>query len=126
MGPIEIKDTGKYGRGLFATCDIKKDELVEVSPVIVSPHDEWKDLKRATDSLLLLLLLGRRLYSHRIRPWFSSLIIHILLFPTFKNNEENSSIDFYALHDIKEGEELTINYHGDPDNKKPLWFEVIE
>ena len=41
-----MKDTGKYGRGIFASRDIKKDELIEVSPVIVSPKDEWKYLKK--------------------------------------------------------------------------------
>ncbi|MGX9135183.1 SET domain-containing protein [Rummeliibacillus sp. JY-2-4R] len=126
MGPIELRDTGKYGRGLFATRNIKKDELVEVSPVIVSPHDEWNDLKKTTlfhycykwgnggDDTALALGLGS-LFNHSYSPNL-----------TLKNNEENLSIDFYALQDIKEGEELTINYHGDPDNKNPLWFEVIE
>ncbi len=124
MGPIVVKDTGKYGRGIYATRDIKKDELIEVSPVIVSPHDEWKDLKKTVlfyycfywgdDDTAIALGLGS-LFNHSYTPNL-----------TFKNNEENLSIDFYALHDIKEGEELTINYHGDPDNKNPLWFEVIE
>ena len=30
------------------------------------------------------------------------------------------------LVDIKEGEELTINYNGEPDDTTKLWFDVIE
>ena len=39
-----MKETGKYGRGLYATRDIKKDELIEVSPILISPKKEWKSL----------------------------------------------------------------------------------
>ena len=30
---------------------------------------------------------------------------------------------FFALKKIKAGEEITINYHGDPDVKDELWFD---
>ncbi|HWL25392.1 MAG TPA: SET domain-containing protein-lysine N-methyltransferase, partial [Ureibacillus sp.] len=39
---------------------------------------------------------------------------------------ENHSIDFYAMRDIHEGEEILVNYNGDPEDQSPLWFEVIE
>jgi SET domain-containing protein len=29
-----------------------------------------------------------------------------------------------TVRDIRAGEELTINYNGDYDDKKPVWFEV--
>ena len=48
MLPICIKDTGKYGKGIYATRDIKTGELIEVSPVLVSCKNEWKYLKRRT------------------------------------------------------------------------------
>ncbi|HLP19343.1 MAG TPA: SET domain-containing protein-lysine N-methyltransferase, partial [Chitinophagales bacterium] len=31
-------------------------------------------------------------------------------------------IHFITLKDIAAGEELTVNYNHDPDNKTPLWF----
>ncbi|MGG0656410.1 SET domain-containing protein [Rummeliibacillus pycnus] len=124
MGPIILKDTGKYGRGLFASRDIKKDELIEVSPAVISPNREWKYLKKTVlfyycfywgdDDTAIVLGLGS-LFNHSYTPNI-----------TFYNNEENSSVDFYALRDIKEGEELTINYNGETDDKSPLWFNVIE
>lgn len=42
---FEVKKS-KYGRGIFATRDIKKGELIHAAPVIVSPKDEYKYLKK--------------------------------------------------------------------------------
>ena len=42
---LEVRQS-QYGRGIFATRDIMKDELLEVSPVIVFPKDEYKYLKK--------------------------------------------------------------------------------
>lgn len=123
MLPICIKDTGKYGRGIFATRDIKKDELIEESPVIVSLKDEWKYLKKTVlyyycfhwgkKDTAIALGYGA-LFNHSYTPNMR-----------FKNNKKNLTIDFYAIVDIKEGEELTINYNGDPDDSSDLWFDVI-
>lgn len=124
MLPICIKDTGKYGRGIFATRAIKKDELIEVSPVIVSPKDEWKYLKKTVlyyycfhwgkKDTAIALGYGA-LFNHSYSPNIR-----------FKNNKENLTIDFHALEDINEGEELTINYSGNPEDMSKLWFDVIE
>ena len=38
----------------------------------------------------------------------------------FDNNEENLSIDFYAIDDIQSSEELTINYNGEPEDQSEL------
>ena len=34
--------------------------------------------------------------------------------------------EFVALRDIQPGEEVTINYNGEPKDKKAVWFEVKE
>ena len=39
-----------------------------------------------------------------------------------KKNIELETIDIFALRDIEEGEEITINYHGEPGADAPLWF----
>ncbi|MGH9224742.1 MAG: SET domain-containing protein-lysine N-methyltransferase, partial [Acidimicrobiales bacterium] len=33
-------------------------------------------------------------------------------------------LEFLALRDIAEGEELTMNYNGEPDNQTPMQFTV--
>jgi hypothetical protein len=34
--------------------------------------------------------------------------------------------EFTALRDIAPGEEITVNYNGDPEDRSPVWFDVIE
>ncbi|MFB7637424.1 SET domain-containing protein [Peribacillus butanolivorans] len=125
MAPICIKNTGKYGRGVYSTRDIKKDELIEASPVLISPENEWKYLEKTIlfnycffwgDHNDIAIALGYgALFNHSYTPN-----------ATFNNNEDHLSIDFYAITNIKAGEEITINYNGDPEDKSPLWFNVIE
>lgn len=123
MGPICVKNTDKYGRGVYATRDINKGELIEQAPVILSPRSERRYLKKTIlvdyyfrwSGRQAALVLGYgSLYNHSYAPNAD-----------FENNEDNLSIDFYAINDIKAGEEITINYNGEPDDKSPLWFEVI-
>ena len=37
---------------------------------------------------------------------------------------EYETINIFAVRNIPAGEEITINYHGEPGNKEKLWFEV--
>lgn len=122
--PICIKNTGKYGRGIFATRDIKKDELLEISPVVISPKKEWKYLKKTSlfehcfywgeDDTAIALGYGS-LFNHSYTPN-----------ARYDNNEDRLTIDFYAHADISAGEEITINYNGEVDDTGSLWFDVIE
>jgi len=38
---------------------------------------------------------------------------------------EHEVINIKAVRYIKEGEELFINYNGDWNDKKPVWFEAM-
>lgn len=124
VSPICMKNTGKYGRGIYATRDIKKDELIEVSPVVVSPHKEWKYLKKTSlfehcfywgdDDTAIALGYGS-LFNHSYTPN-----------ARYDNNEDHMTIEFYAHADILAGEEITINYNGEVDDTGSLWFDVVE
>jgi len=37
---------------------------------------------------------------------------------------DRKTIQIKAVRNIKAGEELTINYNGDWNNQKEIWFEV--
>lgn len=119
---IEVKES-KYGRGVFATCDIQKGELIHEAPVIVSPSKDYRYLKKTImmeyvfwwnpdhDECALALGYGS-LFNHSYTP--NAL---------FELNFANKTIDFYALNHIKTGEEIFINYNGEPDDHEPLWFD---
>ena len=43
---------------------------------------------------------------------------------TYKENYREKTIDFIALRDIMQDEEITVNYIQEKKEKNPLWFEV--
>lgn len=125
MLPICIKDTGKYGRGIFATRDIKTGELIEVSPVLTSLKNEWKYLKK-TVLHDYCFSWGENYEDTAIALGFGSLFNHSYTpNATYTNNVDNLSIDFYAISDINNGHEITINYNEDSEDNSPLWFNVL-
>ncbi|PJE76536.1 hypothetical protein COV05_04170 [Candidatus Uhrbacteria bacterium CG10_big_fil_rev_8_21_14_0_10_48_16] len=38
----------------------------------------------------------------------------------------NNRIVFTSVKTVKKGEEITVNYNGDPDKKEKVWFEKSE
>ncbi|MFC4559503.1 SET domain-containing protein [Virgibacillus kekensis] len=126
MSDIYIKNTGKYGRGVFALRQFKKGELIESTPVIILPGFERRHIKKTkiseyffnweknNESFAIALGYGS-LYNHSYKPNAK-----------FVNNLAKKTIDFYALTHIEEEEEIMVNYNGDPNDESKLWFEVIE
>ncbi|PFR98129.1 SET domain-containing protein [Priestia megaterium] len=121
-----MKDTQKYGRGIYAMHDIKKGQLIEVSPIILSPQKEWKHLEKTVLSQYGFRW-GENFADTAIALGYGSLFNHSYT-PNaiYYYNEDNLSIEFYAEADIKKDEEITINYNGDPKDKSPLWFDIIK
>ena len=121
---IEVKNTRKRGRGVFALKNFKEGEVIETCPVInLTPKERkycektilnfyiypWKSLKSAA------VVLGYgSIYNHSFMPnadWVQN----------FKTN----SMVYTAITSIKKGEEITVNYNGEPDDTTPIdWFEI--
>jgi SET domain-containing protein len=121
-----IKDSGKYGRGIYAARDIKTGKCIEVSPVIVSPQTEWKYLKKTI--LSEYYFTWGENYEHKaIALGYGSLFNHSYTpNATFVYKPDILSIAFFTTSDIKRGEEITINYNWYPEDESPLWFDVID
>ncbi|ACV61693.1 nuclear protein SET [Desulfofarcimen acetoxidans DSM 771] len=125
---INIADCGKKGRGVLAGKKFKRGEIIEQAPVIVIPGSELYSIKStvlndyyfiwAKDENNLktgAIALGcGSLYNHSYKPN-----------ATFNKKHKDLIIEFKALSDIEEGEEITINYNGDPEDDAPLYFEVV-
>ncbi len=111
------------GRGVFAARDIRSGETLEDAPVIVVPKEDVPALKRTllfhyyflwgghSGEAAICLGFGS-IYNHSERPN----VEYVRLF-------ERHLIRFRALRDIKEGEELCTNYHGDRAADTPFPFE---
>jgi SET domain-containing protein len=122
---IEIKKSplsdGEFNRGVFATVDIVKGELIHEAPVLPYPNKEHVFIEKTLladyafeygiNHTAILLGYGM-LFNHSYEPNC-----------TYEINFENHTFDFYAYTDIKAGEEILINYNGDVDDKEPLWFD---
>ncbi len=121
---IEIKTSpvsaGEFKRGVFATRDIKKGELIHEAPVIPYPNEEHEHVEKTiladyvyeygANHTALLLGYGS-LFNHSYQPN-----------ATYEISFEKHTFDFYAYKDIAAGEEIFINYNGEEDNMDPLWF----
>ncbi|QGQ45117.1 SET domain-containing protein [Metabacillus sediminilitoris] len=121
---IEVKTSplsdGEFNRGVFATCDIAKGELIHKAPVIPYPNDQHKHIEKT--------LLGDYVFEYGINHT-AILLGYGMLFnhsyepnATYDINFDNHTFDYYAYKNIKAGEEILINYNGDVDDKDPLWF----
>jgi uncharacterized protein len=123
---IEIKTSklsdGELNRGVFATKDIKKGELIHQAPVIPYPNDEHKYIEKT--------LLGDYAFEYGINH-SAILLGYGMLFnhsytpnANYEINFDNHTFDFYAYTDINAGDEILINYNGDVDIDDPLWFNM--
>lgn len=119
LGPVPGK-----GRGVFATAPIAAGELFERAPVIISPDTEWPDLEKTQlyhycfewgpEHTHTAIALGyASLYNHSFTPSARYLL-----------QLDEHLIHFVALRDIAAGEEIVMNYNGEPTDLTPVWFEL--
>ncbi|HEX2043059.1 MAG TPA: SET domain-containing protein [Acidimicrobiales bacterium] len=123
-GPLHVRAIRGKGRGIVAGRRFTEGELIERIPVIVIPADEWELVGESVvgafcfnwgdDNDATAIALGHgSLFNHSYQPnAFAQLRMRQRL------------IEFVALRDIDEGEEITINYNGDPDSTEEVGFPV--
>lgn len=110
------------GRGVFAGSPIKNGDLIEICPVIVLKEGEMEILDKTT-LYDYYFLWGDDQKQCAMALGFGSLYNHFC--PSngdYFMDFEEQIIEVYATRNIEAGEEITINYHGDPKNPDPTWF----
>ncbi len=113
---------GVGGLGVFAAQNIAKGELIEEAIVILFPEDQISDLAK-TKLLDYFFAWGAKLELAAVALGYGSLYNHSYA-PNakFVENYDKNTITYSALKKIKKGEEILINYNGDPKDKRKLWF----
>lgn len=111
------------GRGIMAIESIEPGELIEICPVIVIPH---KDVEAIHKTILhdYYFLWGEQEELAAIALGYGSLYNHALLpNANYHMDFDTETIEIIAIHQIEAGEEVTINYNGEPGKFGELWFD---
>lgn len=113
------------GRGVFASQDIKKDELIESCPIIYFTEKDYAFAKQTI--LLNYYFLNEEKNRSAIALGFGSLYNHSYRpNATYKKRLDDGLIDFVAINNISASEEITVNYnYGNPDDQKDLWIKGV-
>jgi len=122
---LQIRNSKKRGRGVYTVADLPAGEIIEVSPVIVMPGEQRK-------------LVDQTLLHDYIFEWGEEgkQCCMALGYIAIYNHSYTSNCEYEmyfheqliavkTVREIKAGEELFINYNGDWNNPRPLWFDVV-
>jgi hypothetical protein len=122
---VAVASAGRKGLGVFATSAIEAGEIVEVCQVIVEAERNIADganLDRYVyawgepDEGVCAVALGYgSIFNHSFDPN-----------AVFATDVLRGTITFRARRRIGDGEEITINYNGDPACTDPVDFGVAE
>ena len=121
---LYIGDSPEKGRGIFTGEIIAAETIIEISPVIVMPKSDRVHL----DKTLL------HDYIFEWGPQKEQCCMALGLVPIY-NHSYKSNCEYFmdytaetimlkTVREIKGGEEVTINYNGDWDDEKEVWFNV--
>ncbi|MFX0027882.1 MAG: SET domain-containing protein-lysine N-methyltransferase [Candidatus Hermodarchaeota archaeon] len=118
----------KKGKGAIAKKPIKKGTIVDVAYVLPIPNKEFKNISKTILYNYCYIWedpMYEPEYKNAITLSISQFINHSYT-PNLKYlyDYDIKAIEFSAIRDISQGEELTVNYNGLVDDKSPMWFEV--
>lgn len=119
---LVIGPSGDMDRGVYTTESLEKDTLIEVAPVIVMSAGDRKLL----DQTLL------HDYIFEWGPQNTECCMALGYVPIYNHSYhsnceyemsfEERTISIKTVRFIKAGEELFINYNGEWNDRKPVWF----
>lgn len=123
---LYVERTATKGKAVFTNEKIAADTVVEIAPVIVMSGEDR-------------MHLDQTLLHDYIFEWGSKkdkCAMALGLVPIY-NHSYNSNCEYFmdfetetimvkTVKAIKKGSELTINYNGDWDDTKPVWFETVK
>lgn len=121
---LHIKKTKTRGRGVFTKEPIAKDTLVELAPVIVLSAAERKQLDQTLLHDYIFEWGEDRLQCCMALGWISVYNHAVPSNCIYEMNYREELIYVLTVRDIKANEELFINYNGDFDNAKKVWFQM--
>ncbi len=120
---LYIASSDLHERGVFCATFIPEGSIIEICPVIFIPSADMEHLKK-TVLYDYYFIWGEDEKSGGIALGYGSVYNH-----AYQPNAryyvdfETLSLEIYAIRDIEPGEEITINYNGEPEDQSKVWFE---
>jgi uncharacterized protein len=117
---VEVRETKNKGRGVFAREFIPEGTVIERVPVLLVTwdhidHSELVDYAFAWSPKKVAIALGYgSLYNHSYTPN-----------ARYDDIGRKTKV-FSAIRDIEPGEEITVNYNGEPDDRSELDFTIAD
>ena len=116
--------SGYMGRGVFTSEDLEADLTIEISPVIIMNAEERKLIDQTAlhdyifewgeDHKQCCMALGYvAVYNHSYQSNCE-----------YEMDFDAGNITITTVRPIKAGEELFINYNGNWNDPKPIWFDA--
>ncbi len=121
---LSVQKSEEKGWGVFAQVELPEGLLIERSPVIIMTTEERTHLDQTLlhdyifewgeDSGYCAMAMGYvPIYNHA-SPSNAEYVMNL----------DQGTIDIITVSKVEQGAEVFINYQGDFDNKKPVWFEL--
>jgi uncharacterized protein len=123
LSSLYIADSPGRGRGVYTSKPLSAGSVIEISPVIVMNSEErlFLDRTRLHDYIFIwgkdesecCLALGYiSMYNHDYRSNAE-----------YEMDYAASTIRITMIRAAKEGEEIFINYNGNWNDARPVWFD---
>ncbi len=111
-------------RGVFARRPIEKGEVIERVPVIVLQAEEVGEYPKERGLGAYVFEWGRGTVA--LALGYGSLYNHSYEPNARYNFPGRRTMHFVALRKIASGEEITVNYNGEPSDRRLVWFKIVE
>jgi hypothetical protein len=119
-GDVFVARSSVHGHGVFAGRTFLPGEVIEDCPVLLLAADRVLELgldgycfEWTGDQVAVALGYGS-LYNHSWHPN-----------ARYDHDYGAGVVTYSAVRHIRVGDEITINYSGDPDGRVELWFDGV-
>jgi SET domain-containing protein len=119
---IRVRNVKGKGRGVFASETIAKGNLIERVPIVLVPIEHL--IGGLYSPVLARFFYMWNKKNVAISLGYGSLYNHSYR-PNAHYQHGKMTISYTALRDIAKGEEITINYNGDPRDRSRVGFPVV-
>ena len=123
---VIVERSKAMGRGIYTNKPLEKDTIIEIAPVIVMSAIDRKLLDKTLLHDYIFEWGGKKKQCCMALGWVPLYNHSYQSNCEYEMDYKNELIQIVTVRNIKKGEELFINYNGEWNNEKKVWFDVHE